>query len=119
VVSGVLQVDVMIPNTPSTSNLACGGCDTKRADNRNAPGKHIAGMREYQHQSHKEGGWWRLACKIGAMHDKTLQDCQVPDPRTAGPRPPYAQEKIQHPGLSAAMNPRPNYGEESYHGLGA
>jgi hypothetical protein len=41
------------------------------------------------------------------------------NPREAGPKPPLpAQEQPQHPGLETEMTPEPDYGLESYKGLG-
>jgi len=40
------------------------------------------------------------------------------DPRTAGPRPPFAEHDQSPPGLDSRMRERPDYGEESYVGLG-
>lgn len=41
------------------------------------------------------------------------------DPRTAGPRPPFSdQQPLTPPGAETDMNPRPDYGAESYRGSG-
>ncbi len=42
------------------------------------------------------------------------------DPTTQYPQPPYAEQdqRDQHPGLESEMQPRPDYGEESYRGSG-
>ena len=41
------------------------------------------------------------------------------DPREVGHKPPHNnQEKIDPPGKTAEMNPKPDHGEESYKGLG-
>lgn len=41
------------------------------------------------------------------------------DPRTAGPRPPFEQQKaLTPPGHTADMHPRPDHGEHSYQGSG-
>jgi len=40
------------------------------------------------------------------------------DPRPQGPKPEFDQGKIPYPGSSDEMNPKPDYGEESYKGLG-
>ncbi|HEX8820745.1 MAG TPA: SDR family NAD(P)-dependent oxidoreductase, partial [Archangium sp.] len=41
------------------------------------------------------------------------------NPREAGPKPPLpAQEQPQHPGLETEMTPEPDYGLDSYKGLG-
>ncbi len=41
------------------------------------------------------------------------------DPRTAGPRPPFDdQQPLTPPGAEADMQPRPDYGADSYHGAG-
>ncbi|NTW01604.1 MAG: SDR family oxidoreductase [Oscillochloris sp.] len=41
---------------------------------------------------------------------------QVDDPRTQGPQPPFPQQPQQPPGIESMMEPRPDYGEESYRG---
>ncbi|RYZ36921.1 MAG: SDR family oxidoreductase [Myxococcaceae bacterium] len=41
-----------------------------------------------------------------------------PDPRTAGPRPPFPEQTQSAPGHEGAMSPEPDYGEQSYKGLG-
>src|SRR4051794_10166329 len=40
------------------------------------------------------------------------------DPREKGPKPPHATTSQEHPGTEAEMDPRPDYGEESYTGTG-
>ncbi len=42
------------------------------------------------------------------------------DPTTQYPQPPYAEQdqRDQHPGLESEMQPRPDYGEETYKGSG-
>ncbi len=41
------------------------------------------------------------------------------DPRTAGPRPPFNNQQAQNPpGITEAMDPRPDHGETSYVGSG-
>src|SRR5438105_14875455 len=40
------------------------------------------------------------------------------DPTRQGPQPPFPQQKQEPPGLESAMQPRPDYGEESYQGSG-
>jgi NAD(P)-dependent dehydrogenase (short-subunit alcohol dehydrogenase family) len=42
----------------------------------------------------------------------------VRDPRTAYPRPPFAAQQQQRPGLAARMQPPPDHGESSYIGSG-
>jgi NAD(P)-dependent dehydrogenase (short-subunit alcohol dehydrogenase family) len=46
------------------------------------------------------------------------QSPETVNPKKQGPKPEFDQEKIQYPGLSKEMSPRPDYGEESYQGLG-
>jgi NAD(P)-dependent dehydrogenase (short-subunit alcohol dehydrogenase family) len=48
----------------------------------------------------------------------SLQQRGSIDPRTAGPKPPFDQEKVPPPGLVAEMNPKPDHGEYSYTGSG-
>src|SRR5688500_12704716 len=38
------------------------------------------------------------------------------DPRSAGPRPPFPKQQQPMPGHTAALEPRPDHGEESYRG---
>src|SRR4051812_41919044 len=40
------------------------------------------------------------------------------DPREKGPKPPHATEYQEYPGTEAEMDPKPDYGEESYQGTG-
>jgi len=40
------------------------------------------------------------------------------DPRTAHPQPPYSDDKQPPPGLTNAMEPKPDHGEASYKGSG-
>ncbi len=48
--------------------------------------------------------------------NSTIQDPQLSDPRLQGPKPPYDQGKIPHPGPDDQMAMRPDYGETSYQG---
>ncbi|ADO69420.1 glucose 1-dehydrogenase [Stigmatella aurantiaca] len=43
---------------------------------------------------------------------------RTPDPRTAGPQTPFPEQTQAHPGIEARMSPAPDYGEDSYKGLG-
>jgi hypothetical protein len=38
------------------------------------------------------------------------------DPRSAGPRPPFPKQRQPPPGTTAALEPKPDHGEESYRG---
>jgi len=40
------------------------------------------------------------------------------DPKEQGKKPPFPQKEQSHPGKEQEMSPRPDYGEESYRGLG-
>lgn len=40
------------------------------------------------------------------------------DPKKEGPKPPFEQDKQTPPGSSKEMRPQPDYGEQSYKGLG-
>ena len=40
------------------------------------------------------------------------------DPRDKGPKPPHATTSQEYPGTESEMDPRPDYGEESYKGTG-
>ena len=52
------------------------------------------------------------------MPNKTIQNPDAADPREAGPIPPYERKRTQYPGSGAEMSLKPDYGEESYQGLG-
>ncbi len=41
-----------------------------------------------------------------------------PDPRNAGPKPPFPEQTQPAPGHEGRMSPEPDYGETSYKGLG-
>ena len=40
------------------------------------------------------------------------------DPREAGPKPPFAEQGLESPGIESEMRPRPDFGEETYEGHG-
>jgi NAD(P)-dependent dehydrogenase (short-subunit alcohol dehydrogenase family) len=40
------------------------------------------------------------------------------DPRSAGPKPPFRQQRQDPPGQEAAMDPQPDHGETTYQGSG-
>src|SRR5215207_9239156 len=40
------------------------------------------------------------------------------DPKDSGPKPPYPEQQQEPAGLESEMEPRPDYGEESYRGSG-
>ncbi|MCU1261172.1 MAG: short-chain dehydrogenase/reductase [Bryobacterales bacterium] len=48
----------------------------------------------------------------------TVRNPDLTDPKKVGPKPPYDQDKIPHPGSTTEMTPKPDHGEESYKGLG-
>jgi len=52
------------------------------------------------------------------LQTKTPQSSALQDPRPQGPKPEFPQGSIDYPGLSSEMSPQPDYGEESYKGLG-
>jgi NAD(P)-dependent dehydrogenase (short-subunit alcohol dehydrogenase family) len=43
---------------------------------------------------------------------------EVQDPKEAGPKPPFPEQEQEPVGLESEMEPRPDYGEESYRGSG-
>ena len=47
-----------------------------------------------------------------------MSDTQTDTPLEQGPKPPVPEQEQQHPGLESEMDPRPDYGEESYRGFG-
>src|SRR3712207_4189984 len=40
------------------------------------------------------------------------------DPKEKGPKPPFPEQEQEPAGLESAMQPQPDYGEQSYHGSG-
>jgi NAD(P)-dependent dehydrogenase (short-subunit alcohol dehydrogenase family) len=44
------------------------------------------------------------------------QNSGNPDPREVGPKPPFPQQKISHPGSDRELNPPADHGETSYQG---
>ncbi len=40
------------------------------------------------------------------------------DPKEQGPKPPFPEQEQEPAGLESAMQPQPDYGEQSYHGSG-
>jgi hypothetical protein len=40
------------------------------------------------------------------------------DPRSIGPRPPFRPQRQSSPGKTFALDPKPDHGEETYHGAG-
>ncbi|MDQ4147193.1 MAG: SDR family NAD(P)-dependent oxidoreductase, partial [Pseudomonadota bacterium] len=47
------------------------------------------------------------------------QDQTTPqDPKEQGPQPPFPEQDQQPVGLEKEMEPKPDYGEESYRGFG-
>ena len=51
------------------------------------------------------------------MANRSVHDTRPVDPKQTGPKPEYPQERIEHPGSDAEMNPRADHGEETYKGL--
>ena len=47
-----------------------------------------------------------------------MTDRPQQDPKAYGDTPPFPQEELEYPGLESDMTPRPDYGEDSYHGSG-
>jgi NAD(P)-dependent dehydrogenase (short-subunit alcohol dehydrogenase family) len=47
-----------------------------------------------------------------------VSDAQQPHPQEAGPKPPFQQPPQEYPGSEARMEPRPDFGENSYEGRG-
>ena len=47
-----------------------------------------------------------------------MTDVQTESPIEQGPKPPFPEQEQQQPGLESEMDPRPDYGEESYRGFG-
>jgi NAD(P)-dependent dehydrogenase (short-subunit alcohol dehydrogenase family) len=43
---------------------------------------------------------------------------QPQDPREAGPKPPFPEQEQDPPGVESEMEPRPDYGYETYRGFG-
>jgi NAD(P)-dependent dehydrogenase (short-subunit alcohol dehydrogenase family) len=57
---------------------------------------------------------------VGGRNLRCMQKQQqdTPNPREAGPRPPFPEQKQDHPGHEREMSPRPDHGEQSYQGHG-
>ena len=47
-----------------------------------------------------------------------MSDTTQVDPREAGPKPPFPEQEQEPVGLERDMDPKPDYGEESYRGFG-
>jgi hypothetical protein len=47
-----------------------------------------------------------------------VSDEHQPHPKKAGPQPPFRQPRQEYPGSEAQMDPRPDFGEDSYEGRG-
>jgi NAD(P)-dependent dehydrogenase (short-subunit alcohol dehydrogenase family) len=47
-----------------------------------------------------------------------INQAQQQNPTEQGPKPPFAEQQQEHPGLESQMQPQPDYGEQSYQGLG-
>lgn len=52
------------------------------------------------------------------MANQTQDRVQLVDPRELYPGPPFKQKKIDLPGKTSQMTPRPDHGEETYRGSG-
>lgn len=46
----------------------------------------------------------------------TMKQGSSENPQQEGPQPPFPKQEQQHPGLERDMQPRPDYGEQSYQG---
>ena len=46
------------------------------------------------------------------------QQAEKQDPKEAGPKPPFPEQEQEPVGLESEMEPKPDYGEESYRGSG-
>lgn len=47
-----------------------------------------------------------------------MTDTQTRDPKHLGDQPPFPEQKLPYPGLESDMEPRPDYGVETYTGSG-
>src|SRR4051812_5901635 len=54
----------------------------------------------------------------GAGRDRCRRASMTQDPREKGPKPPHPSKQQEPPGLESEMDPKPDYGEESYKGSG-
>src|SRR5437764_10895312 len=70
-------------------------------------------------------GWqpapaWRQpsteALLLRRSHHHMSRESQHPDPRQAGPKPPFPSQEQPAPGSDAKMDPPVDHGEESYKG---
>jgi hypothetical protein len=53
-----------------------------------------------------------------SLHLKTGTHIMSPQNVQERPTPPFPEQQQQVPGLESQMNPRPDYGEQSYRGSG-
>jgi NAD(P)-dependent dehydrogenase (short-subunit alcohol dehydrogenase family) len=59
-----------------------------------------------------------LAQQDGASRIGTAGSAQLKNPASAYPRPPFAKQQQEWPGLAGRMDPPPDHGEKSYRGSG-
>ena len=52
------------------------------------------------------------------MERRMSNQTKEKDPKEAGPKPPFPEQEQEPVGLESKMEPRPDYGEESYRGSG-
>jgi NAD(P)-dependent dehydrogenase (short-subunit alcohol dehydrogenase family) len=52
------------------------------------------------------------------MEREMSNQSKTQDPKELGPKPPYPKQQQEPAGLESEMEPRPDYGEESYRGSG-
>jgi hypothetical protein len=64
------------------------------------------------------GGGGGGGVQQGLNLGKRPADESLIDPREAGPKPPFPEQQQGHTGASHKMSPVPDYGEQSYRGLG-
>src|SRR5947209_13810161 len=59
---------------------------------------------------------------IRAAHEgaqrMSIQHAQSQNPTEQGPKPPFPEQQQEYPGRESAMQPEPDYGEQTYTGLG-
>src|SRR4029434_3859438 len=62
----------------------------------------------------------KIGCVIKNSRMERLMSNQTrtKDPKKAGPQPPFPEQEQDPVGLESEMEPRPDYGEESYRGSG-
>src|SRR3712207_2647082 len=60
----------------------------------------------------------RMQAKPQHEGDPVADQYTQQDPTTQYPQPNFGEQKLEHPGLEPEMQPKPDYGYETYRGSG-